>query len=222
MDGDKHIERHRQSEGVFSEQEGAFQFHPTHLAGDENKLNLFAPEDIIFWAACLVLFFGLLRKLNVFGAPTFHPEKQLTRDCFTVENNHSLTVHVKWSKTIQKKERSLKIVFHSLHPHPLCPVTAVLHAFKCTQPCEPKAQAFPLFSAKFNHKITALAGPSFSSYSFCRGGVTHTLSCNIPLAIIKASEDWQSKVFLNYLDQLPQTVLDHYRHVFANNLPSVP
>ena len=194
---------------------------PQILLAMKSKINLQHLDDSVFWAACLVLFFGLLRKSNLFPdkSADFDASKQLTRDCFFVHDN-MLTIIVKWSKTIQKKEKTLSIHLPCLHPHPLCPVSAVMHAFRKSYNCPPTAPAFPLTGAVFNRRVKALAGPFFSSHSFRRGGATHALSCGIPSAVIKVFGDWSSNVYLNYLDQLPAHTLEHYRHVFASNLPS--
>lgn len=190
---------------------------PEVLMKIKGKLRLHVTQDCIFWAACLVLFFGLLRKSNVFGQ-VFDPEKQLTRDSFIADENGSLTVVVRWSKTIQRRERTHTIVLPSIAPHPLCPVTAVVKSFQCTTPAAPNSQAFPMASSKFDAKLKTLAGKDYSSHSFRRGGATHALSCGIPGEVIKVLGDWQSNCYLSYLDQLPCKMLDFYRHMFAKKL----
>jgi hypothetical protein len=42
--------------------------------------------DSVFWAACVIMFFGLLRKSNLFGTDKegFCKDKHLTRGCFQV------------------------------------------------------------------------------------------------------------------------------------------
>ena len=39
-------------------------------------------DDIVFWAACLVMFFGLFRKANLFAKQKFDADKYFTRDSF--------------------------------------------------------------------------------------------------------------------------------------------
>lgn len=196
---------------------------PQVLLQIRDRLHLHKDTDAVLWAACLVLFFGLLRKSNLFPdkAADFDPNKQLTRDCFVLDDT-CLKISVKWSKTIQRKEKTLSIELPCLYPHPLCPVSAVMHAFRHRAQAPPTSQAFPISGAEFNRRIKSLAGPSFSSHSFRRGGATHALTCGIPAAVIKVFGDWKSNVYLNYLDQLPSQTLTHYRHVFAANLPSTP
>ena len=173
--------------------------------------------DCVFWAVCLVLFFGLLRKSNVI-AEKFDPEKQLTRDSVVVAEDKSIVVQTHYSKTIQNKERTLSFRLPCIAPHPLCPVKAVIAAFRHTAPAAPKDQAFPISSAKFTSRLKALAGIEYGTHSFRRGGATHALSCGIPGEVIKVMGDWKSSCYLQYLDALPSHVLDYYRSVFAANV----
>ena len=187
-------------------------------------LNLSCVEDCVFWAACLVLFFGLLRKSNLFqDNGDFDASKQLTRDCFLETEQSTVTVHVKWSKTLQCREKILTISLPLLPDHPLCPVTAVVAMFRSLGPAPPKSQAFPMKGSRFNKRLRALtadAAGDFSSHSFRRGGATWALSCGVPGEIVKLLGDWKSAAYLVYLDQIPQTVLDRYRRLLAHKLPS--
>ena len=117
--------------------------------------------DYVFWAACMVMFHGLLRKSILFGTDSggFHPDRQLTRHCFHVSaDQRSVTVHAKWSKPNQTRERVLNIYIclPLLVDHLLCPVTAVLTNFHALGPAAPGAQAFPMMGPAFNRKLKAL------------------------------------------------------------------
>lgn len=194
---------------------------PELLLTIKSKLST-SSADCVFWAASLVLFFGLLRKSNLFpDSKPFDPEKQLTRDSFRIDAaSLDMIFEIRWSKTIQNKDRTLVLRLPCLKPHPLCPVSAVVQAFRCSPVAEPKSQAFPMTAQAFNAKLKKLVGPNFSSHSFRRGGATWGLTCGIPGEVIKIMGDWRSNVYMSYLDQLPQSVLNHYRHVFAKQLPS--
>ncbi|KAK7490592.1 hypothetical protein BaRGS_00018195 [Batillaria attramentaria] len=116
---------------------------PSLLLAIKNQLNLTLPMDAVFWAACLVMFFGLLRRSNLFSdAKGFQADKQLTRDCFLIEqDSHCITVLVKWSKNNQFRERVHKVNLPVLEPHPLCPVAAVVSAFRLQGPQAPSSPA---------------------------------------------------------------------------------
>jgi len=198
---------------------------PEMLLQLKSQLNLNCKSDCIFWAACLVMFFGLLRRSNLFGVGARTTEcKQLTRDCFVVDGNSSaVTVLVQWSKTNQFKQRVQKILLPVMHPHPLCPASAVVDMFKRTDNRGPKSQAFPLTPQAFTARLkTLFEGRSdVTSHSFRRGGATWALSCGVPGEIIKMMGDWQSTCYLTYLDQIPQQTVDFYRLKCCRTLPSV-
>lgn len=82
---------------------------PQVLLAIRSKLNLTTRIDCVFWAACLLLFFGLLRKSNVLHDKSFDNTKQLCRKHFIVDTNGQIVVHVHWTKTIQFRERTLRI-----------------------------------------------------------------------------------------------------------------
>lgn len=74
------------------------------------ELNLSCVDDCVFWAACMVLFFGLLRRSNLFQDDgTFDPSRQLTRDSVVITDQNCVTIVVSWSKTIQRREKTLTI-----------------------------------------------------------------------------------------------------------------
>lgn len=195
---------------------------PEILLSLKSKLSPNSKKDCVFWATCLLLFFGLLRKANVLHDTRFDPGKQLCRRNFVVGTDGELTVLVHWTKTIQFRERALRIRLPRLAPSDLCPVSAVVRAFQFDPSARPDSQALPLRAADFNARLKKLAGPDISSHSFRRGGATHALSVGIPGEIIKVWGDWKSNAYLAYLDQIPQPVMDHYRTVFATSLTQAP
>ena len=96
------------------------------LCGIKCRLNLNCPNDIVFWAACMVAFYGLLRKSNLLPCSqrAFSADKHLcSGDLFKAP--HGLALRIKWSKTVQFKERSYFIPMPYLAAHPLCPATAL-------------------------------------------------------------------------------------------------
>ena len=113
-----------------------------------------------------------------------------------------------------------------LHPHPLCPVTAVCRAMHQSPLQSASAPAFPITGAVFDRKLKARVrseSGQITSHSFRRGegggGAVHALSSGLPGEVVKLFGDWESAAYLSYLDQLPQSILDYYRVLFAHNLP---
>jgi hypothetical protein len=149
---------------------------PSLLLQIKSKLDFARQRDAIFWAACLLMFFGLLRKSNLFtNSQPFDPQKQLTRECFFVDPvSKCLDVQIKWPKNNQFEKRVQIISLPSIASYPLCPVSAILMAFHCMGVQGPKAQAFPLTSHEFSASLKLALGsrPDLTSHSFRRGGAT--------------------------------------------------
>jgi hypothetical protein len=198
---------------------------PQVLLMMRTKLDLSCVKHKVFWAACLVMFFSLLRRSNLFqdnGA--FDPEKQLTREDFVIEDNN-VTLVVRWSKTIQRKEKVLKIVLPLLPEHKLCPVAAVIDMFRALGARPSRSQAFPLKGSDFNKQVKVLTSQlegSYSSHSFRRGGATWNVMCGVPSEIVKIMGDWASTCYLRYVDQIPEKVINRYRCLVATKLPNTP
>ena len=117
--------------------------NPHILLKIRSLLDLSSSVDAVFWAACLLAFFGFLRKSNLFppSAAKFDPSKHLLRDDFTLFN-WGIMLTIRWSKTIQFGERILRAPIPWLPNHPLCPVQALLGAFSLTQGAPPTGPAF--------------------------------------------------------------------------------
>ena len=77
----------------------------------------------------LTMFFGLFRKSNVLAPVNrFDPAKHLCRSDI-IAHPWGLEVIIKWSKTLQFRERNVSVPLPYMKGHPLCPTTAVVHAF---------------------------------------------------------------------------------------------
>ena len=90
---------------------------PVLLLAFHSIRNLSSLDDVMFFAACLVGFFGLLRKLNLFppSQVLFSPRtcKHLSRGAL-VHRAWGIEIQVFWSKTIQARERVLLIPLLSM------------------------------------------------------------------------------------------------------------
>jgi len=69
----------------------------------------------------LVMVLGLFRKANLFAKQKFDADKHFTRDSFVLNADCSLTIYVRWSKTIQCWEREIRVTLPALDPQPLTP-----------------------------------------------------------------------------------------------------
>ena len=100
---------------------------PQILLDIRRKIDLSVPFWISFWSACLVAFYGFLRKSNIFYDSSLPPksQKHLCRGDF-IWHQDNLIIRIRQSKTIQFRERYLDLPLPSKPEHPLCPVTAVV------------------------------------------------------------------------------------------------
>ncbi len=173
-----------------------------------------APINVVFWAVCLVLFFGLLRKSNALVSGDFSAQKHLCRgDIFA----HSWGLHLdlRWTKTLQDKSRVLQIPLPRMQGHPLCPTTAVVRALDNTKGAPGQGPAFcyvaggvvvPLTYSVFVKKLKCCLGrlgypaSEYSGHSFRRGGASWALANNVPGEFIQMLGDWKSQVYQEYLE----------------------
>lgn len=207
---------------------------PAILLQLRSHLNFQDPLHTVFWAICLLAFFSLLRKSNILppSAHGFSPDKHLCRGDFTIQP-WGLCVHIRWSKTIQFKERHLTLPLPALPKHPLCPVTAILAALALTPLAKPSEPAFllptsppsPLLYPKFLSTLRSILSsakiPSdgYSGHSFRRGGATWAFRMLLPTEAIKAMGDWSSEAYMAYLDIPLSSKVAHVQQ-FSRGLPT--
>ena len=164
--------------------------------------------DASFWAICLVSFFGMLRKSNLLvkSARSFDAFQQLLRSDFTFYSWGGL-VTIRWSKTIQFRERVVRLSLSFLPDSPLSPVTAVKRAMHFTRKTSPDSQAFaflrspdlvlmhfsyPLFLKKLRAILSAieLSAKDYACHSFRRGGASFAVHSGVPVEHIKLLGAW--------------------------------
>ena len=195
--------------------------------------------DRAVWAACLVMFFCLLRKSNVFppSLTGFAAHKHLTRRDFIPTSSPlqpGLLVALRWSKTNQYKDRTLVCPLPWLENHPLCPVSALLEVF--TRDPSPlrvgpalwhssghswRPLLYGTFLSRFK-SLLALAGfnpATFAAHSFRRGGASWGFAQGLPGEIIKSMGDWKSDAYLGYLS-FPMETKFQAINTFASHLPT--
>ena len=195
-------------------------------------LDLTQLVNVMFWAGAMVMFFGTFRKSNLFpvSRDKFCPQKQFVRSDFIACHDGTILLNVRYSKTIQFRQRAYKIALFPTH-HILCLVKAIklsLTMFKGSE----SSPAFvinqagePMCGSMFNRMFKSLVqrcgrDPAvYSSHSFRRGSATWALQCGIPGEIIQQMGDWKSMCYKDYLDQVSVSVHDDYRKLFISRLP---
>ena len=178
---------------------------------------LTARSDSGFWAAMLIGFYTFFRKSNLVpkSVKDFDPAKNLCRRDIIVRP-WGLVICVRWSKTIQFRERQLLIpVMRLSQGHPLCPVQAYerhVLEFPVSQPSpvflhyrkgHATAMTHSVFTDKLR-KVLSHAGfqaSKFSGHSFRRGGASYAFRCGAPVELISLQGDWSSDAVLLYIAQ---------------------
>lgn len=208
---------------------------PNILLKIKGVINLSLQMDVNFWAACLVGFFGMLRRSNFLpqNKNSFDSSKHLRRmDVIKVPNGFVLKI--RWSKTIQNKERVHWVPIPDLGDHPLCPSRALANALQYSQAAPPSGPVFvtfgkdgfvPLtantFVAKLKQLLSAVGvSPSqYAGHSLRRGGASWALQVGIPKEIIMIMGDWKSDAVFQYFSLSLPVKMSYYK-TFGSCLPS--
>ena len=170
--------------------------------------------ELSFWCACLVCFYGLLRKNTLLpvSEKDLSPAYLVRGDVVNL-NETSFLLKIRQTKTIQFGQRVLSIPFVGCKDIRLCPVSFILrHLVHSTLP-----KVSPLFSyiAKghvkcWTHKtfVTRLKkfldkmgfpSRSYSGHSFRRGGCSLCFEAGLSITDIKLRGDWRSNSFERYI-----------------------
>ena len=163
---------------------------PELLLRFRSVLSVHSSLDRAVWGACLLMFFCFIRKSNVFppSAKGFNKAKHLSR-CDFSPSAHPLPkgalVALKWSKTLQFRDRVLSCPLPLMRHHPLCPIEALALAFESDPMPNREGPAFwfatngkwqPLLYGAFLNRFKIMLRQldmdprAFAAHSFRRGG----------------------------------------------------
>lgn len=121
---------------------------------------------------------------------------------------------IRWTKTIQFRERVLQIPLPRLGHHVLCPVAAVFRAFELTPNARPDGPALlvsdfpkqiPLSTKVFMVRlqqclVSAGVQPSnYAGHSFRRGGAMWAYKAGVEPETIRQLGDWRSEAYKEYV-----------------------
>ena len=170
--------------------------------------------------------------VNTTGSNNHH----IKRSDVVLDPSGQVYIHIHSSKTIQYQQRVLVLPLPFIKGHPLCPVTALKHAFSLgpiqsgnspvfsyPTPVGCKNLTYNVF-VKELRKILSRSGHSdkhYSGHSFRRGGACFALKVGISGEIIKLLGDWRSDTYQRYLDTSVQTRLQAVT-TLAKSLPTTP
>jgi hypothetical protein len=181
------------------------------------------PADKAFWIACLIAFFGFLRKSTLLPASSELSLGKFIARCDVKELTlQSFTVLVRFSKTIQFGQRVLSLPYVSCSDVRLCPVRALLSHLGFS----PLPQSRPLFNFVLNGsevhfsnaffmlrlrnglRATGFPASEVSCHSFRRGGASLAYEVGLTATDIKQRGDWRSNAFEQYLTVGRSTTLN--------------
>ena len=183
-------------------------------------------------AAILLAFFSFLRISNLVphSIVAYDHLKHLSRAdlIFAAPGMHII---VKWSKTLQNRDKVKIIKVPSLGKSPLCPVSAVKKLLSSS----PGSNNSPLFQVKCYHKWVPLTDTrlrkflakvlkalhlthhGFTFHSLRRSGATLAFNLNVPMQDIQSHGTWTSEAVWAYITQ-DHNAADTVAHSFRSLL----
>jgi hypothetical protein len=189
-----------------------------------------SPSDVAFWAACVLAFFGFLRKSTLLpSAGELTTNKFIARSDVTDMSLRSFILLIRFSKTIQFGQRVLSLPYVACDDMRICPVRALLKHFGLSK----LPLARPLFNfvvggteVSFTNaffmkrlrdllRLTGHPASSISCHSFRRGGASLAYLVGMSAVDIKQRGDWKSNAFERYLTISPTTSLHSARLLAA-------
>ena len=210
------------------------------LWGILSVLDFNRPFDLAFWAACLVGFFTFFRKSNLLipASGKFDQAKHLCRSDVHLCSSGAV-IAVRWSKTIQFKERILHVPLPRIEESPFCPTSALLLAlsqlpnsnspaplFCYPTPSGPRPITHSTFVTYLRQCLSKLGLDQslFSGHSLRRGGASFAMQCGVPSEWIKLQGDWVSDAYERYMRpdfslrlKLANTLGKHFPSVMSKN-----
>ena len=167
-------------------------------------------DDATFWAACLLMFFLLLRKSNAVAdtLKSADSAKLLCRQ--DIEwNSESVFVTLRWSKTNQFGEH-LTFSLPKIPGSILCPVRALRRMWGLRPSevgwCFQREDGRPFTYYQFHNKLrqgltkVGLDATLYSSHSMRRGGTTHCFLSGVPSELIRLLGSWSTDCYFRYLE----------------------
>ena len=170
----------------------------------------------IFKAAILLSFFSFLRISNLVphSISSYDPLKQLSRGDI-IFARPGLHMIIKWSKTLQNKDKIKVLKVPSLGTSPLCPVAALKKVLLGT----PGSSNSPLFQVKSYTKWVPLSdtrlrkaftnilkklnlgATGITFHPLHRSGATLAFNLNVPMQDIQSHGTWTSEAVWSYITQ---------------------
>ena len=184
----------------------------------------------IFKAVFLLAFFGFLRLSNIapHSLSSFDPSRHLCAGDL-IFGQQFLKVILKWTKTIQGRDKVHLLTLPKVKGSNLCPYQACKQALKLYQPSsnQPLFQFYSnqqwivltdtrirKFLARINIKL-GLPRNYYTFHAFRRSGATLAYNSKVPIPQIKHHGSWSSDCVWTYI-QKDHTNGEHIASIFAH------
>ena len=173
--------------------------------------------ELVVWTALLLGFYMFLRKSNLIPdtMETFNKAEQFCRsDISLLGLDKAMMIDIRWSKTIQYKQKILRVPVLPAKNKAICPVFW-MHVMTALVPAVHDQSAFSLRLGGRQLALSAnqliyrfrkwllLIGQEpvkFSLHSLRRGGATFVYQSDIETEMIKLLGDWASDAYKCYID----------------------
>ena len=173
--------------------------------------------EVVAWTGVLLGFYMFLRKSNLVPdtMDSFDINQQLCRaDINLLGLEKAMMIEIRWSKTIQFKQKILRVPVLPVKNKAICPVFWV-HYMIHKIPAAPQLPALSISTGKKNLALSAnqmiyrlrkwllLIGQDatiYSLHSLRRRGATFAYQSNMEGEMIKLLGDWASDTYKRYVD----------------------
>lgn len=202
---------------------------PEMLLCVKEQLNMYKLLHLSVWTACLIGFFGMLRPGNFLKRDKSVPILRIHQiECREMD----YIISFDYTKTIQFRQKQLRVILPYLPEHPLCPASALfrllnLHALLGSDGqtpllCESVSKVLSYdFFISFVNDILFKAGyeQRVTGHSFRRGGATWAFNTGCPGEVIQDIGFWKSDAYVRYIETNVQTK-SRVMHNFGAKLPT--
>ena len=173
--------------------------------------------EMVAWVGVLLGFYMFLRKSNLVPdtMDTFNAQQQFTRGDFNIISlDLAMMVEIRWSKTIQFRQKVLRMPVLPAKIKAICPVYWTYRMLQLVS-AGPKD---PVLAIRYRNNLVSLSAnqliyrlrkwllligqetSSFSLHLLCRGGASFAYQSNIEAKMIKLLGDWASDAYRRYID----------------------
>ena len=195
----------------------AYPITPDLLVKLSKVVNYKDQVEIVSWGATLIGFYMFLRKSNLVPdtREEFDPKYQFTRaDVNITALDKPIMFEIRWSKTIQYRQKILRLPVLPANNKSICPVYWT-HQILINIPAGPNQ---PLLALRHQGQIVSLSANQllyrirrwlrllsiqedrYTLHSLRRGGATFAYESNIEGEMIKLLGDWSSDSYKRYID----------------------